>query len=342
MANLSAISFLLVYAIFVCPFSSGGYAVCNDAARVARGRSIQLSGDRPLFIPIGYHTKHTHKPSFPPSSTRNQYPRKHVRFKHPNLLQPFSAMPSTILVDLSPVVAASDAAQVVASATLAAKADNTPSPAPLTDTVKENHSLAKQNQALAIVILEMKSREDRAAYWYKELEGTNSALYSRIANQHYTIEDLEARLVNNQAELISELQNTITTLQDTITLLEEDVEAASWNEWHKNEEIRRLEEMVDSKNILGLEKALDWERSRNRILRDEMSDVCMKKNRKYFELYTQFRNLQASHLEGRKAGERDKYMSDDNVPENVPGLDYKARLRLLREQCPTLLPEQWK
>jgi hypothetical protein len=198
-------------------------------------------------------------------------------------------MPSTILVDLSPVVAASDAAQVVASATLAAKADNTPLPALLTDTVKENHSLAKQNQALAIVIQEMKSREDRDAYWYKELEETNSALYSRIANQHYTIEDLEAQLANNQAELISELQNTITTLQDTITSLEEDVEAASWNEWHKNEEIHRLEEMVDSKNILGLEKALDWERSHNRILRDEMSDVCMKKNREYFELYTQFR-----------------------------------------------------
>jgi hypothetical protein len=107
MANLSAISFLLVYAIFVCPFLSGGYAVCNDAARVACGRSIQLSGDRPLFIPIGYHTKHTHKTSSPPLTTQNQYPRKHVCFKQPNLLQPPSAMPSTILVDLSPAVAAS-------------------------------------------------------------------------------------------------------------------------------------------------------------------------------------------------------------------------------------------
>ncbi len=83
MANLSAISFLLVYAIFGCSFLSGGYARCNDAARVACGRSIQLSGDQPLFIPIGYHTKHTHKTSSPPSTTRNQFPRKHVPFKHP-------------------------------------------------------------------------------------------------------------------------------------------------------------------------------------------------------------------------------------------------------------------
>ncbi len=116
------------------------------------------------------------------------------------------------------------------------------------------------------------------------------------------IPNLEAWLANNNAELISELRDTITTLQDTITSLEEDVEAASWNEWHKNEEIRRLEEMVDSKNILRLEGALDWEKSRNCILCDKMSDVCMKKNQEYFELYTQLRNLQASHLVGGKLG----------------------------------------
>ncbi len=63
-------------------------------------------------------------------------------------------------------------------------------------------------------------------------------------------------------------------------------------------------EMVDRKNISRLEKSLDWERSRNRILRDEMSAVCMKKNQEYFELYTQLRNLQASHLVGEKAGEK--------------------------------------
>jgi hypothetical protein len=101
-----------------------------------------------------------------------------------------------------------DAAQAGASAALAAKVDKTPSPASSTDMVKENHALA-----LVAVIQEMKSREDRTAYWYKELEKTNSALYSRIHEQHYQIEDLEARLANNQAELISELQNTITNIR---------------------------------------------------------------------------------------------------------------------------------
>ena len=200
-----------------------------------------------------------------------------------------------------------DAAQAGASAPFAAKTDTTPLPSSLTDTLKVSHGQAKMNQALAVVIQEMKSREDRTAYWMKELEETNITLYSRIAIQQHKIKDLEARLANNQVDLMSELQNTISTLQDTITSLEEDVEAASWNEWHKNEEIRRLEEMVDSKNILRLEKALDWERSRNCILRDEMSKVCMKKNQEYSELYTQLRNLQAGHPAGRKAGERDKY-----------------------------------
>ena len=56
------------------------------------------------------------------------------------------------------------------------------------------------------------------------------------------IEDLEAWLANNQAELISKLQDTITTM-------EEAVDAVSWTESRQNQEIRRLEEMVDSKNI---------------------------------------------------------------------------------------------
>jgi hypothetical protein len=38
-----------------------------------------------------------------------------------------------------------DAAQAEASAPLAAKADNTPSPSLSTDTLKVNHGLAKQN-----------------------------------------------------------------------------------------------------------------------------------------------------------------------------------------------------
>jgi hypothetical protein len=133
-----------------------------------------------------------------------------------------------------------DAAQAGVSATLATKADKTPSPASLTDTLKENHYLAKQNQALAVVTQEMKSREDRTAYWYKELEKTNSALYLRIQSQDYQIKDLEAWLANNQAELISELQNTITTLDEAVN-------EAAWTEESLFNEIQLLKERVDSK-----------------------------------------------------------------------------------------------
>ena len=219
---------------------------------------------------------------------------------------------------------APDAARVVAFATSVAKAESIPQLASWTDMIKENHELVKQNQAmaelnhmLAIVVQQTKLREEKAARSYECLEKNYYQLdreYQRdYESSSCVIANLEARVANNNAELISELRDTNTTLKDTITSLEEDVEAASWNEWHKNEEIRRLEEMVDSKNILRLEKALDWERSRNCILRDEMSDVCMKKNQEYFELYTQLRNLQASHPVGGKAGERDRYMSNNNA-----------------------------
>jgi chromosome segregation ATPase len=150
-----------------------------------------------------------------------------------------------------------DVAQAGASATLAAKAYKTLLPALSTDTVKENHGLAKQNQALVAVIQEMKSREDRTTYWYKELEKTNSALYSHIQSQHYQIEDLEARLANNQAELISELQNTITTL-------EEAVDEAAWTEESLFNEIQLLKERVDSK-----EESLNQLRENNYGLYDE-------------------------------------------------------------------------
>ena len=65
---------------------------------------------------------------------------------------------------------APDAAQAVTYTTLVAKADNIPQPTPWTDKVKENHELSKQNQALAVIIQEMKLWEDRTSYWYKELE----------------------------------------------------------------------------------------------------------------------------------------------------------------------------
>ena len=154
---------------------------------------------------------------------------------------------------------ASDAAQAVASATLVTKVDNIPQPTPWADMVKENNRLAKQNQALAIIIQEMKSREDRTTYWYKELEKTRDALYSDIRRQRNRIKDLEARLANNQAKLSSELQDTITTL-------EEAVDVASWTEMRQNQEICCLEEMVDSKNISEMEESLARFKERNFVL----------------------------------------------------------------------------
>ena len=135
---------------------------------------------------------------------------------------------------------APDAAQAVASATLAAKTDNIPQPTPWTDMVNENHELVKQNHALVVIILDMKIWGDMTSYWYKELEKNHDDLYSKIWRQRDRIKDLEAWLANNQAELISELQ-------DTITIMEEAVDAVSWTELRQNQEIRCLEEMVDSK-----------------------------------------------------------------------------------------------
>jgi hypothetical protein len=76
------------------------------------------------------------------------------------------------------------------------------------------------------------------------------------------IDDLQARLANNNADLISELQEIITSL-------EEAAEEASWTDWRQSEEIRRLEGIVDSKNISRMEESIDWERSCNCKLCEE-------------------------------------------------------------------------
>jgi hypothetical protein len=130
-----------------------------------------------------------------------------------------------------------DSAQARASAPLPAEADKTPSPASSTDTIKVNQGLAIKNLALAVVIQEIKSREERIDYWYKELEKANIALYASIREQHYQIKDLEARLENNQAKLIDELQNTITTLEG-------DVDEAAWTEAGLVNEIKLLKEQL--------------------------------------------------------------------------------------------------
>jgi hypothetical protein len=67
-------------------------------------------------------------------------------------------------------------------------------------------------------------------------------LYSDYWSQLDVIDDLQARLANNNADLISELQENISSL-------EEAADEAFWTDWRQSEEIRRLEGIVDSENI---------------------------------------------------------------------------------------------
>jgi hypothetical protein len=110
------------------------------------------------------------------------------------------------VIDLS----APDAVQAVASAMLLAKAVSIRQPVPWIDTVKENHVLAVQNHALAIIVQQMKLSEQEATHWYRELKESQDWLYLDHQRQCNVINDLEARVANNNANLISELQDNIT------------------------------------------------------------------------------------------------------------------------------------
>ncbi len=122
------------------------------------------------------------------------------------------------------------------------------------DVVKENRVLADQNHALAIVVRQMKSREIEAAHKCRALEESRDRLsldydrlYSDYWSQRDVIYDLQVRLANNNADFISELQENITSL-------EEAAEEASWTDWRQSEEIRRLEGIVNSKNISRMDR----------------------------------------------------------------------------------------
>ena len=173
------------------------------------------------------------------------------------------------------------------------------------DVVKENRVLADQNHALAIVVGQMKSREIEAAHTCRALEESRDRLsldydrlYSDYWSQRDVIDDLQARLANNNADLISELQENITSL-------EEAAEVASWTDWRQSEEIRRLEGIVDSENISRMEESIDWERSRNCKLREENCHLSGEVGRLQFQI----NNMRAS----RPAAGVDNYLSDDNL-----------------------------
>ena len=171
--------------------------------------------------------------------------------------------------------------------------------------VKENRVLVNQNHALAIVVGQMKSREIEAAHKCRALEESQDRLsldydrlYSDYWSQRDVIDDLQARLANNNADLISELQENITSL-------EEAAEEASWTDWRQSEEIRRLEGIVDSENISRMEESIDWERSRNCKRRKENSHLSGEVGRLQFQI----NNMRAS----RPAAGVDNFLSDDNL-----------------------------
>jgi len=133
------------------------------------------------------------------------------------------------------------------------------------DAVKENCVLAN-NHALAIVVGQKKLREQEAAHRCRELEESWDQLYLDYDwlyldywSQRDVIDDLKAQLANNNANLTSELQENITSL-------EEAAEVASWTDWSQRDEIRRLEGIVDSKNISRMEESIDREKIRNCML----------------------------------------------------------------------------
>ena len=89
------------------------------------------------------------------------------------------------------------------------------------DVVKENRVLADQNHALAIVVGQIKSQEIEAAHKCRALEEfwdrfflDYDQLYSDYWSQLDVIDDLQARLANNNADLISELQENISSLEE--------------------------------------------------------------------------------------------------------------------------------
>ena len=86
--------------------------------------------------------------------------------------------------------------------------------------VKENRVLA-DNHVLAIVVGQMKSREQEATHRCRKLEESQDRLYldyDRLLSDYWSkcneIDNLEARLANNKADLISELQENITSLEE--------------------------------------------------------------------------------------------------------------------------------
>ena len=172
---------------------------------------------------------------------------------------------------------------------------------PAKPVVDKNRNMAGQIHALAIVVKHQKSRELTADRRIRALE--DSLARERLDNQCQRdyIDNLSARLENNNANLIF-------ALRENITKLEEVNETSWWTESRLTDKIRQLKELVDSSNISRLEKSIDWGKKTNCRLRDEICSLAREKG----QLMVQIRDLQVSRLVGETAGERDNYETDDN------------------------------
>ena len=140
------------------------------------------------------------------------------------------------------------------------------------------------------------------AYRIKAVE--DSLARERLDNKHQRnyIDNLSARLANNNADLFFVLQENITDLEDSNEML-------SWNEWSQKMKIRRLEELVDSSNISWLEESIRGERKISNRLRDKICSLASELG----QLQAQIRDMQASHPVEETAGDRYNYASDDDT-----------------------------
>ena len=192
---------------------------------------------------------------------------------------------------------------------------------PTKPAAEENRDLADLAYALAMVVVEQKSREQVAGKYCRDLEDKLDRLYSELSATVINCRDTEESLaqewtetqrLHNVIDYISAGQNNnaelISTLRENITELEEAAEAAFWTESSLRGEIRRLEEQVDGSHISWLERLLDSEIRSNSRLHDKISSLTSKLGQQA----AQIRNLQASQSMEETAGNRDNYSSDDN------------------------------
>ena len=147
--------------------------------------------------------------------------------------------------------------------------------------VEENHVLAHQNLALAIVAAEQKKREQDAGYVNRSLK---ESLHWVLSDKQRLVDinrDLEDRLANCNSDLISQLQEHIDDLEESAV-------DASYTIASLNDNIFWLEDLVNRECVSAA--YLDLERSKNLRLDEENCSLIGEIHR----LQGQIINLRAS------------------------------------------------